>query len=73
MSEKTMAREQAQMPEPAAGSTEAAGAEIPPELEKVPEPTWKKVLKFVIKFGVSAGILTYIICTRASSMRTTKN
>lgn len=34
------------------------------ESEKAPDPTWKKALKFVIKFGVSAGILTYIICTR---------
>ena len=34
------------------------------EPEKAPEATWKKVLKFILKFGVSAGILTYIICTR---------
>ena len=34
------------------------------ETEKPPEPAWKKILKFVIKFGISAGILAYIICTR---------
>ena len=34
------------------------------ETEKPPEPMWKKTLKFLIKFGVSAGILAYIICTR---------
>ena len=64
MSEETMAQEQARKPEAAAGPAEAGAAEIGPGLEKAPEPTWKKVLKFVIKFGVSAGILTYIICTR---------
>ena len=41
-------------------SAESAAAEA----EKPPEPTWKKALKFIIKFGVSAGILAYIICTR---------
>ena len=34
------------------------------ETEKPPEPAWKKILKFVVKFGISAGILAYIICTR---------
>ena len=34
------------------------------ETASAPEPAWKKTLKFVLKFGVSAGILTYIICTR---------
>ena len=34
------------------------------DAQKPPEPMWKKTLKFLLKFGVSAGILTYIICTR---------
>ena len=34
------------------------------ETEKPPEPGWKKTLKFLLKFGVSAGILAYIVCTR---------
>ena len=34
------------------------------ETEKPPVPAWKKTLKFLLKFGVSAGILTYIVCTR---------
>ena len=43
----------------------AAGSASPVmESEKPPEPTWKKTLKFVLRFGVSAGILAYIICTR---------
>ena len=44
-----------------APAEETAPAE---ELAPAPEPMWKKTLKFVLKFGVSAGILTYIICTR---------
>lgn len=62
MNEEKKTQERAQMPEPAAGPVEPAAG--PAELEKAPEATWKKVLKFMIKFGVSAGILTYIICTR---------
>ena len=56
MSEKM----QTPQPETAASPAESVAA----EMEKQPEPTWKKTLKFVLKFGVSAGILTYIICTR---------
>ena len=45
---------------------EQAPESVPPamESEKPPEPAWKKTLKFVLRFGVSAGILAYIICTR---------
>ena len=42
----------------------APAGDASPLAEHAPEATWKKVLKFVLKFGVSAGILTYIICTR---------
>ena len=56
---------QDQMP---GSAPDAVAATVEPELvtepEKAPEPTWKKALKFILKFGVSAGILTYIICTR---------
>ena len=51
--------ENAATAEPAAAETAMPGAE-----EKKPEPAWKKTLKFLFKFGVSAGILTYIVCTR---------
>jgi len=39
-------------------------APVVEEPSHAPEPGWKKALKFILKFGVSAGILTYIICTR---------
>ncbi len=65
MSEEIMPREQQQTPEPAPEATEAStGTEFVAEPEKAPEPAWKKTLKFILKFGVSAGILTYIVCTR---------
>lgn len=52
-------KENAVAPETAAAETVMSGAQ-----EKKPEPAWKKTLKFLLKFGVSAGILTYIVCTR---------
>ena len=70
MSEENLSREQDQMsgsaPESMPGAAAAASVENEPvtEPEKAPDPTWKKALKFILKFGVSAGILTYIICTR---------
>ena len=53
-------------PDPSEAKNAVPGAESVPieETAPVPEPAWKKTLKFVLKFGVSAGILTYIICTR---------
>jgi len=64
MSEERPRREQQHpgtAPETAVSSAESMSAA---EMEKPPEPTWKKTLKFILKFGVSAGILTYIVCTR---------
>lgn len=60
MSEEKLPQEQARMPETVSAAETSPAAEP----RKAPEATWKKILKFVIKFGVSAGILTYIICTR---------
>jgi len=51
-------------PEVSAPGNGAAGTTPAMETEKPPEPAWKKTLKFILRFGVSAGILTYIICTR---------
>ena len=53
-------------PDPAELKNAVPDAEPAPveEPAHAPEPAWKKTLKFVLKFGVSAGILTYIICTR---------
>ena len=62
--------EKSAAPEPApaeavAPETENAAASMPGADErKPPEPAWKKTLKFILRFGVSAGILTYLICTR---------
>ena len=68
MSEEIMPREQAQqagtVPEAGAASVESEPETAVKEPEKAPEPAWKKALKFILKFGVSAGILTYIVCTR---------
>ena len=62
MSEDKLLREQLSESEPEDAVSPAGSAVAEPE--KAPEPAWKKILKFILKFGVSAGILTYIICTR---------
>ena len=62
--EKTMREQPAGSAVETDVSASAGSANPAMEMEKPPEPTWKKTLKFVLKFGVSAGILTYIICTR---------
>jgi uncharacterized protein (TIRG00374 family) len=68
MNEKTLHPDpqagQAAVPEAAAPENGASEAMPAMEMEKPPEPAWKKTLKFILRFGVSAGILTYIICTR---------
>ena len=55
-----------EMPKPRTATPEnvPASEPSPVESEKPPEPTWKKTLKIILKFGVSAGILTYIVWKR---------
>ena len=45
---------------------QAPAPDAAPVAEETPAPEarWKKVLKFILKFGVSAGILAYIITSR---------
>jgi uncharacterized protein (TIRG00374 family) len=70
LSQDTREKEPAAAPETetVAPETETAAPEtetvIPGADGRKPEPGWKKTLKFVLRFGVSAGILTYLICTR---------
>lgn len=59
-SSQDIQKENAAAAESAAPETAMSGADE----KKPPEPAWKKTLKFLLKFGVSAGILTYIVCTR---------
>jgi len=61
MSEERLPREESVKAPESVSSADYPSAAEP---EKAPEAAWKKILKFVIKFGISAGILTYIICTR---------
>ena len=64
MSDNDMPRELPGSAQEEAVSSGNSPAVSPGDAGNPPKPFWKKALTFILKFGVSAGILTYIVWKR---------